>query len=162
MITCYMSGIAQMTRNPNVCSTTFLGNTIENQCSALLAFVIGIKRWPVDSPDKEPIMRKTFPFPDIDNEFPSKCCLRFLNEKISTLIQISLKFVGVQLTLSQHLAWEKFPLGPKNDDELSQPSLLMHICLTRSRRASQPFYCFIFYQGPLLLTWFIFNTSMDR
>ena len=35
------------------------------QSSALLAFVRGIHRWPVDSPHKGPITRKTLPFDDV-------------------------------------------------------------------------------------------------
>ena len=35
------------------------------QCSASLAFVRGIHRWPVNSPHKEPVMRNIFPFDDV-------------------------------------------------------------------------------------------------
>ena len=35
------------------------------QCSASLAFVPGIHRWPVNSPHKWPVTRKMFPFNDV-------------------------------------------------------------------------------------------------
>ena len=37
----------------------------KHQSSASLAFVRGIHRWPVDSPHKGPVTRKTFPFDDV-------------------------------------------------------------------------------------------------
>ena len=37
----------------------------KHQSSALLAFVRGIHRWPVNSPHKWPVTRKMFPFDDI-------------------------------------------------------------------------------------------------
>ena len=36
-----------------------------HQSSALLAFVWGIHRWPVNSPPKRPVTRKMFPFDDV-------------------------------------------------------------------------------------------------
>ena len=35
------------------------------QNSASLTFVMGIHRWPVNSPDKGPVTRKMFPFDDV-------------------------------------------------------------------------------------------------
>ena len=37
----------------------------KHRSSALLAFVRGTHRWPVNFPHKGPVMRKTFPFDDI-------------------------------------------------------------------------------------------------
>ena len=37
----------------------------KHQISASLAFVRGIHRWPVNSPHKWPVTRKTFPFDDV-------------------------------------------------------------------------------------------------
>ena len=37
----------------------------KHQSSASLAFVGGIHRWPVNSPDKGPVTRKMFPFDDV-------------------------------------------------------------------------------------------------
>ena len=37
----------------------------KHQSSASLAFVRGIKRWPVNSPHKGPVTRKMFPFDDV-------------------------------------------------------------------------------------------------
>ena len=37
----------------------------KHQSSASLAFVRGIHRWPVNSPHKEPVTRKMFPFDDV-------------------------------------------------------------------------------------------------
>ena len=37
----------------------------KHESSASLAFVLGIHRWPVDSPHKGPVTRKMFPFDDV-------------------------------------------------------------------------------------------------
>ena len=47
---------------PTVCSGA---DQRKHQGSALLAFVKGIHRWPVDSPHKGPAKRKIFPFDDV-------------------------------------------------------------------------------------------------
>ena len=39
----------------------------KHQSSASLAFVLGIHRWPVNSPHKGPVTRKMFPFDDVIN-----------------------------------------------------------------------------------------------
>ena len=63
-----MSTLAQITGVwivcPTVCSSRSK-KTLNDQCSASLAFVRGIHRWPVDSPHKEPVTRKMFPFDDV-------------------------------------------------------------------------------------------------
>ena len=37
----------------------------KHKCSASLAFFVGIQRWTVNSPNKRPVTRKTFPFDDV-------------------------------------------------------------------------------------------------
>ena len=49
-----------------VYSTFHLGaDERKHQGSAPLAFVRGIHRWPVNSPQKKPVTRKMFPFDDV-------------------------------------------------------------------------------------------------
>ena len=49
-----------------VCSTVCSGaDQRKHQNSASLAFVMGIQRWPVDSPHKGLVTRKMFPFVDV-------------------------------------------------------------------------------------------------
>ena len=43
----------------------FRRRTTKHQSSASLAFVLGIHRWPVNSPHKGPVTRKMFPFDDV-------------------------------------------------------------------------------------------------
>ena len=54
----------QITGVSIVCSTICSGTIKENiiQCSASLAFMMGIHRWLVDSPHKRPVTWKMFPF----------------------------------------------------------------------------------------------------
>ena len=48
------------------CSTVYSGKEQrKHQSPALLAFVRGIDRWPVDSPYKGPVTREMFPFDDV-------------------------------------------------------------------------------------------------
>ena len=62
-----MSAMAsQITSLAIIYSTVYSGaDQRKHQSSASLAFVRGIYRWPVNSPHKEPVMRKMFPFDDV-------------------------------------------------------------------------------------------------
>ena len=62
-----MGAIAsQSTSLTIVYSTVYSGaHQRKHQSSASLAFVRGIHRWPVNSPHKWPVTRKTFPFVDV-------------------------------------------------------------------------------------------------
>ena len=62
-----MSAMApQLTSLTIVYSIVYSGaDQIKYQSSASLAFVKGIHRWPVNSPHKEPLTRKMFPFDDV-------------------------------------------------------------------------------------------------
>ena len=57
---------SQITSLTIICSTVYsgVGQRRKHQSSALLAFVRGIHRWPVNSPHKGPVTRKTYPFHD--------------------------------------------------------------------------------------------------
>ena len=57
---------SQITDISIVYMTVCLGaNQRKHQSSASLAFERGIHRWPVNSPHKEPVTRKMFPFDDV-------------------------------------------------------------------------------------------------
>ena len=57
---------SQITSLTIVCSTVYSGaDQRKYQSSASLAFVMGIHRWPVNSPHKGPVTRKMFPFDDV-------------------------------------------------------------------------------------------------
>ena len=62
-----MSAMAsQITSLTSVYSTVYSGaDQSKIQSSASLAFVMGIHRWPVNSPHKWPVTRKMIPFDDI-------------------------------------------------------------------------------------------------
>ena len=62
-----MSPIASEITNVSiVCLAVCSGaNQRKHQSSAPLAFVRGIHRWPVNSPHKGPVTRKSFPFDDV-------------------------------------------------------------------------------------------------
>ena len=103
------STASQITSLTIVYSNVYSGaDQRKHQSSASLASVRGIHRWPVNSPHKEPVTWKFFPFDDVimshkinpslpgrdgrhftDNTL--KCI--FLNENIKTVILISLKFI---------------------------------------------------------------------
>ena len=57
---------SQITSLTIVCSTGYSGaDQRKHQSSASLAFVLGIHRWPVNSPHKGPVTRKMLPFDDV-------------------------------------------------------------------------------------------------
>ena len=62
-----MSAMAsQITSITIIYSTVHSGaDQRKHQCSASLTFVMGIHRWPVNSPHKGPVKRKMFPFDDV-------------------------------------------------------------------------------------------------
>ena len=61
-----ISMACQITSNFTVCSTVCSSaHQIKHQRSASLAFVMGIHRWPVDSPHTGPVTRKIFSFDDV-------------------------------------------------------------------------------------------------
>ena len=88
---------SHMTSISIVCSNVYSGAyQREHESSALLAFVRGIRRWPVDSPHKGPVTREMFPFDDIimssdhDDKFavyPIKCTryIAWARQQINTL-----------------------------------------------------------------------------
>ena len=58
--------VSQITSLTFAYSTVYSGaNQEKHQSSASLVFVRGIHRWPVNSPYKEPVMRKMLPFDDV-------------------------------------------------------------------------------------------------
>ena len=58
--------VSNITSISIVCSVVCSGaHQRKHRISALLAFVIGIYRWPVDSPHKRPTMWNMFPFDDV-------------------------------------------------------------------------------------------------
>ena len=57
---------SQITSLTSVYSTVYSGtDQRKHQSFASLAFVLGIHRWPVNSPHKGPVTRKMFPFDDV-------------------------------------------------------------------------------------------------
>ena len=57
---------SQITSLTIVYSTVYLGaDQRKHQSSASVAFVLGIHRWPMNSPYKGPVTRKMFPFHDV-------------------------------------------------------------------------------------------------
>ena len=54
--------VSQITSNSTVCSTVF---SVWPQSPCYWPYVRGIHRWPVDSPHKGSVTRKTFPFHDV-------------------------------------------------------------------------------------------------
>ena len=71
-----MGAIAsQITSLTIVYSTVYSGaDQRKHQSSASLAFVLGIHRWPVNSPHKWPVTRKMFPFDDVIMRFWNRKC----------------------------------------------------------------------------------------
>ena len=85
----------------------------KHQSSALLAFVRGIHRGPVNSPHKEPVTRKMFPFDDvIINRSPeSKRSLKYKQNKTkqNTTVKIIMEYTG------------RFAAGGVKPLEMSEP-----------------------------------------
>ena len=73
---------AQITRLTIAYSTVYSGaDQRKHQSSASLAFVGGIRRWPVNSPHKGPVTRKMFPFDGVIMKYKPMIDVRFINPK---------------------------------------------------------------------------------
>ena len=81
----------------------------KHQSSASLVFVRGINRWPVNSPRKEPVTRKMFPFDDVIMIY-LKSTIDKLQQNTRQLESLA-KFVGC--ILYGYILWiyEKPPVG---------------------------------------------------
>ena len=62
-----MSAMASQITSPTIVYSTVYSRhrSKKHQSSASLAFMRGIQRWPVNSPNKGPVTRKMFPFDDV-------------------------------------------------------------------------------------------------
>ena len=81
---------SQITCDSIVCFTVCWGaDQRKNQSSTSLAIVRGIHRWPVVSPDKWPVMRKTFQFDDVI------MCVIAINTRLCRRVHCSISLVLV-------------------------------------------------------------------
>ena len=66
-----MSTMASQITSLTIVYSTYYSGTDQrkHQIPALLAFVRGINRWPVNSPHKGPVTPKIFPFHDVIMEY---------------------------------------------------------------------------------------------
>ena len=76
----------------------------EHQCSASLAFLQGIHRWPVNSLHKWPITRKMFPFDDVIMAGAGGCCkIGYVPPKLiinSNLAKFNLSITSISVVKS--------------------------------------------------------------
>ena len=72
----------------------------KHQSSASLAFVRGIYRWPVNSPHKWPVSRKTFPFDDLIM-LMIETLKRICDKTSYVIIEIGINFF--QWTYAEHI-----------------------------------------------------------
>ena len=79
----------------------------KHQSSALLAFVRGIHRWPVNSPHKWPVTRKLFPFDDVIMAAPliHSLAWRLLSNQINKLIFFYVVVFRVILVLLANICY---------------------------------------------------------
>ena len=82
---------SQITDVLNVCSIVYSGtDQRKHQSSASLALVRGIHRWPVNSPHKEPVTWKMFPFDDVIIAYPKGRGVRCIM-CIESIISVAVK-----------------------------------------------------------------------
>ena len=81
-----MGAMASQITNILIVYSTLCSGTDQrkHQSSMPLAFVWGIHQWPVNSPHKEPVTRKMFPFDDIIMEW--LCCIRSLENRVLCIL----------------------------------------------------------------------------
>ena len=76
----------------------------KHQSSALLAFVRGIHRWPVNSPHKWPVTRKTFPIDDVIMQ-PLQIPGLLRNSNIGYLSETSLKLKSWEISFIHKICY---------------------------------------------------------
>ena len=77
-----MSALASQITSIAIVYSTVYSEQILHQSSASLAFVRGIHRWPVNSPQKGPVTRKMFPFHELELELELE--KMFIRQKTNT------------------------------------------------------------------------------
>ena len=107
---------SQLTSFTSVYSTVYSGaDQRKHQSSASLAFVRGMHWWPVNSPHKWPVTRKTFPFDDVImlKRKPTNLLLAYIHWDIClshvlqfTRLQIYMRQITMLIT---HLLRNKIP-----------------------------------------------------
>ena len=90
----------------------------KHQSTALLAFVRGIRRWPVNYPHKGPVTRKMLPFDDV--------IMQAIDLVLSEYFALIYEQSGVSSTLHIHREWLEVPatnlheISQKDSVEVSQ------------------------------------------
>ena len=93
---------SQITSLTIVYSTVYSGaDQRKHQSSASLAFVRGIHRWPVNSPQKWPVKRKIFPFDDviISDMYVQ---IIYLDNYIICIMQVYIYIISFRLIIISH------------------------------------------------------------
>ena len=90
---------SQITTLMIVYSTVYSGaDQRKHQNSASLSFVLGIHRWPVNSPHTWPVTRKIFPFDDVIMSVVSSDTAGCHNDNLRCLL-VTTKFISWQISI---------------------------------------------------------------
>ena len=85
-----MSSMASQITSLTIVYSAVYNKHRKHQSSASLAFVMGIPRWPVNSPHKWPVARKMFPFDDVimmlDNTY--ECNIGWCPHSVTKLVDM--------------------------------------------------------------------------
>ena len=79
----------------------------EHQSFASLAFVMGIYRWPVDSPHNGPVIQKMFPFDDVII-WPHSNLINNISLLTANWITASVEFISIKNATSKYIKLSKF------------------------------------------------------
>ena len=150
---------SQITTVSIVCSTVFSGaDQRKYQSSTSLAFVMGIHRWPVDSPHKGPVTRKMFPFDDISmkvKEIRSETVLVLLRKNSCCKIFL------VSVCLRHELVFHRFQHWSLLYGTL-WGLVILYIIYRTCWSLLQVMACYLFSAHHYLnQCWLIFNTSIS-
>ena len=104
----------------------------KHQCSASLAFVWGIHRWPVNSPHKWPATRKMFPFDDVIMNFADALVALLPATRCNREIYINILLCVASWKLNIEAL--SFPLQPHF---LYQCCIMKAVCVVRISKNKQ-------------------------
>ena len=92
---------SQITSLTIVYSTVYSGaDQTKHQRSTSLAFVRGIRRWPVNSPHNWPVTRKRFPFDDVISSHGIDC---MINASFSTMLEKKCQLLSAEKFIRKYI-----------------------------------------------------------
>ena len=139
----------------------------KHQSSSSLAFVRGIRRWPVNSPHKGPVTRKMFPFDDVimPIQYLRRCLIFLWIQKHWGLNKMGCRFTGDIfrfILLKNHVWFIWISIKLISVGSMGNTRALAHVMAWRGIEELKTYFTVEFMSSAPFTNKFNFNPSMDK